>query len=268
VPPVVDKASYTYFVSADNGRGIGLGGVLGLGMNEPGLLTPSGLPILEGGRYFSHGDAAEALLPVSAAAAMGLSTDDVGEATLNYRGRELRLVGLLDDSRLSSLEDIDQRPILPMQALQPGGSGNAADPEDAGADSDGGIFYVDTSQLMILPLGTSRALGAEPYSVAVRLKEGASPWKAIDTLLTVTAAKFWIASSKEFKVGAEQKGALSAGVYYVGSGYKTSLGGMARLIVPILIAGTIILNTMLGSVYERDREAENRSSGAILATTP
>ncbi|MCK5557479.1 MAG: FtsX-like permease family protein, partial [Candidatus Hydrogenedentes bacterium] len=43
-------------------------------------------------------------------------------------------------------------------------------------------------------------------------------------------------------------------MFYVGSGYRTSIGGLTRLIIPLIIAATIILNTMLGSVYERKSE--------------
>jgi hypothetical protein len=57
-----------------------------------------------------------------------------------------------------------------------------------------------------------------------------------------------------FQVGAEGRTTKKPGVYYVGSGYRTSIGGLSRLIIPILIAGTLVMNTMLGSVFERKQE--------------
>jgi hypothetical protein len=74
-------------------------------------------------------------------------------------------------------------------------------------------------------------------------------------MLTATAAKLYIASRETFVVGDPEKGkATKPGVYFIGSGYRTSIGGLSMLIVPLLIASTIILNTMLGSVFERKKE--------------
>ena len=46
----------------------------------------------------------------------------------------------------------------------------------------------------------------------------------------------------------------------------TSLGGLANLAIPILIAALIVLNTMLGSVYERFREIGIFSSVGLAPT--
>jgi hypothetical protein len=107
---------------------------------------------------------------------------------------------------------------------------------------------------MILPVDTARSFGAEPFSISARLKKDVTLWSVVDRILTVTEAKFFLASDAPFAVGSEGRRTLASGAYYIGSGYRTSIGGLARLIIPLLIAGTIILNTMLGSVYERRAE--------------
>jgi ABC-type antimicrobial peptide transport system permease subunit len=43
-------------------------------------------------------------------------------------------------------------------------------------------------------------------------------------------------------------------VYLYSTIGATSVGGMSELFIPILIAALIVMNTMLGSVYERVRE--------------
>jgi hypothetical protein len=57
-----------------------------------------------------------------------------------------------------------------------------------------------------------------------------------------------------FKIGSKDAPDVSPGIYFIGSNYSTSIGGLAVLIIPLIIASTIILNTMLGSVYERKNE--------------
>ena len=94
----------------------------------------------------------------------------------------------------------------------------------------------------------------QPYSISAKLKEGEKLWPVVDELLTITnASKFFISSTEPFKI-ADGDRDTTPGVYYVGEGYRTSIGGMAFLIIPLLISSTIILNTMLGSVYERKAE--------------
>jgi phosphosulfolactate phosphohydrolase-like enzyme len=51
---------------------------------------------------------------------------------------------------------------------------------------------------------------------------------------------------------------------------RTSLGGVSNLLIPILIAALIVMNTMMGAVYERFREIGLQPAGeegaASLAT--
>jgi len=76
----------------------------------------------------------------------------------------------------------------------------------------------------------------------------------MDIILTSTMAKFYMGSLKPFSAGDNKDQKVAPGAYYIGSNYKTSVGGLAALLIPLFIASTIILNTMLGSVYERKKE--------------
>jgi hypothetical protein len=79
-------------------------------------------------------------------------------------------------------------------------------------------------------------------------------WRWVEELLTATRAKFYVSSRAPFEAGEGSRRKIDAGVYYVGAGYRTSIGGLSVLVIPLLIASTIILNTMLGAVYERKSE--------------
>jgi len=229
-------------------------GILGLDPAEDGFLES--MPLLPGSRFFSTADAAEAILPASAAGALGLEAGDVG-TILNFNGHQLQLVGIVDDDRLRALRDLNDRPILPVKESSKGaqsGSNTAAATDTNSPDDGSGVFYVETSTLLLLPINFAQQLGAKPYSVSVRLREDIDLWSALERIMTSTSARFYVGSSTGFTVGSEGKRQTQAGVYYIGSGFRTSIGGLSRLIIPLLIAATIILNTMLGAVYERKSE--------------
>ncbi len=242
------------------GRRAQINAVLGLSAKEDGFLAP--MPVLSGGRFFSSDDAWEAVITLSMARALKLTSQDVGQVKLDFRGHQFTLVGILDDQQLMEIRDLNNWLILPIQKSEKQGTETAGAEMDVGkvaeeVQDDTGIIYVQTSSLLFLPEETSRQLGAQPFSVSLKFKDDTAIWSVVEKMLKATTAKFFVASKKAFRTGESDDQSLratAAGTYYIGSGYKTSIGGLARLLIPIIIAGTIILNTMLGSVYERKYE--------------
>ncbi|OGV66249.1 MAG: hypothetical protein A3K19_03785 [Lentisphaerae bacterium RIFOXYB12_FULL_65_16] len=254
-PKSYGTMSYPFPVVTSRGTTGQLDAVLGLSVADNGFV--SRMPVLSGGRFFSADDAHEALVPAGTAQALGLNRDDVGKTRLGFMGHSFTLVGILDDDEFRMMRDLSNRPILPIKDIQRSGWGGSE--EDASVKLDptaeeSGVFYAEMSALLVLPVETARELDAQPFSISVRLRDDAPVWPAIDRLLTATAAKFYVGSRAPFSLTEGGKRLNPAGTYYIGSGYKTSIGGLTRLIIPILIAGTIILNTMLGAVYERKSE--------------
>jgi hypothetical protein len=216
---------------------------------------------LVAGRHFSADDASEIILPAKAAEAMNLSVADVGRTTLRFHGADLALVGIADDQRLRLVRDMNPNlPFLPFLANQAMG-GPKKDPESLEiAEDDVSAIVADTASLVLLPATVAKNCGALPHSVSVRFLDevvagpGFHLWEEMDRLLTITHARFYIGSESAFKANSEAERVTQAGIYFVNSNYRTSIGGLARLIIPLLIAGLIILNTMLGTVYERKSE--------------
>jgi hypothetical protein len=237
---------------------IQLDAVLGLQPAEAQLL-PNGIPMIEGGRFFSSNEADEAVLPVGTANALKITKEMIGTAKVTIRGYELTVVGLADDEQLRALRELGNHPILPIKSIQTSAfvenvnEANLAN--DATMQDDSAVFRADTSALMLIPEGTCRRMGGQPYSVSVKFDDDlpGGLWPHVESLLQATRAKFFIGSRNRMTVGSAGH-KTSAGTYYIGTGYKTSVGGLSRLIIPLLIAATIILNTMLGTVFERKGE--------------
>ncbi|MBN1669850.1 MAG: ABC transporter permease [Kiritimatiellae bacterium] len=255
LPPQERDDTYPLPVWSEGGASAQIDAALGLATREDGFL---GAVPLAAGRFFSADDADEAVLPLGLARALRIVPEQLGRARIFFEGRLLTVVGFLDGNRFRALKDLNRRPLLPIKSTpqQPGGRSDldAVGLSEKG-EEDSGVFYVDTSSLLLLPVETAARLGAEPFSVSIRLADEAAIWPAVDRFLTISSAnKFFIGSRTPFAVGEATSHANEPGVYYVGEGYRTSIGGLSSLIVPLLIAATIILNTMLGSVYERRSE--------------
>ncbi|MDD5708065.1 MAG: FtsX-like permease family protein, partial [Kiritimatiellae bacterium] len=235
-------------------------GVLGLPMAEHGFLGP--LPLVAG-RYFSSDEAREAVLSSEAAEFLNIAPGELGKATVSIQGETLTVVGIIDGEQFRALRDLNGLPLTPILRLladgadqkqtkrrPSGGSSMRSDVEDMGS-----LFFANPDALLIMPVNTARRWGAQPYSISLKLPDNEPIWPVADLLLTITRARFYMSSRVPFTPAAEgERQTVSAGVYYIGSNYSTSVGGLAALIIPLFIASTIILNTMLGSVYERKKE--------------
>jgi hypothetical protein len=105
-----------------------------------------------------------------------------------------------------------------------------------------------------MPYHTLRNVGSgNPLqSVGVRFHEGVDERAEIEMFLSRLAVTLF--------AGIQEEGDDYIRVSIYSSLGMTSLSGMANLFVPILIASLIILNTMMGSVYERFREIAVYSS--------
>ena len=209
------------------------------------------------GRFFEADDAFEVILPQAVADTLGITPENFTAKQVRFRGIDFAIAGVLNDDLFNEIKDLNQRSIRPIK--------NLAQQQDQGDDftmgaQEGqektGVFFVDASSLLLLPVTMVERFGGGPYSVSVRFDDTSDIWPAIDELLTMSRAnKFYMASRQPFFVGEDKRGnAVEPGVYYIGEGYRTSIGGLSFPLIPLLIASTIILNTMLGSVYERKKE--------------
>lgn len=257
---LVPRAEAPLYVRTPAGGSGSFDGLIGLPAAENGFLAP--LPLISG-RFFSSDNAAEMVLCSSAAEVLDIDPKALGETTVTLMDRKLKVVGILDDSRFRTLKDINDAPLMPIKRVVKEQGAQEIDTETLLARGIGEkegteeqtFFYMDTSSLLIVPVDLARQIRARPYSVSVKFKREEPIWPSIDLILATTRAKFFVASMVPFTIGSgREASSIAPGIYYVGSNYKTAIGGLAKLLIPLLIAASIIINTMLGSVYERKKE--------------
>ncbi len=162
-------------------------------------------------------------------------------------GAELPVVGLIDDKSFARLTDIDGEQVSPVDRREEGWmkrSGTAfniyaADTYD----------HVEPENCVFVPCDFLMGSGGTLVSVAIAPEgrdeaERARRAEAVGkNLLSRLTKPIYIS-----------KGAALGGVTYALSSDANRVRGLGSLIVPMLICAMIVLNTMLGSVYERQRE--------------
>ncbi|UCC67751.1 MAG: M28 family peptidase [Armatimonadota bacterium] len=239
--------------------------VTGLSAAEPEV---TGLDeALTAGRWFEPEDVHAAIIPTRMAEAFHIKPADVGKVNIFLGGIPYDLIGIMNASEAKRRVDLDQEPLTPVDWIQmqrmsrQGGGQQAQQGQKSGFQE---YLHLSPDQVVFVPFETALNLGAEVESVAVSFGPTVAG-KAVDPELV-----------REVEARAQQvRETLWALMprlgfnLYAGTGDeirkwsaigRTSILGLEGVLIPILIAALIVLNTMLGAVYERVREIHIFSS--------
>ena len=230
-------------------------GVLGLSPQETEV---TGLDRgLIAGRWFLPGEEKVCILPSEMIGALNIDTREVGTAQVRVFGERFTVVGILDSKRMKALKDLDDEVITPADFAVTGGQAvqdmaKEEEREKQGLEDTKVVIkpfvHLEPANTLIIPYKTLRNIGSgNPLqSVAVRFSPGTDVRAEIETFLSRLAVTLFAGMHDE------EEDYIKVSIY--SSLGMTSLSGMANLFVPVLIAALIVLNTMMGSVYERLRE--------------
>ena len=250
--------------------------IVGLETAEEGFLQP--MPLVPGGRWFSSNDANEIVLSRKAAELLGITSDNMLGKEIEVNGRRLRLIGLLDDEALEKMRDLADVPLLPMleaPMAQPApgqqATKSSADVDLAGSLTGGpGTQIARTVDVAFVPIGVAIGSGDGTYrSLSVKYngfkdKDGNirsdddaanEAWKSANEFIQFQFARVSLGITKPItKTTDGVARRIDAAQYALASKSGTQFTGFFKVAIPIVLAATIILNTMLGSVMERRRE--------------
>ncbi|MFH1571831.1 MAG: ABC transporter permease, partial [Gemmatimonadota bacterium] len=217
-----------------DGRTAAVKALLGLEAREPEHSRVD--RALVAGRWLNPGETGACLLPEGRARELGIGPGEVGVAQVRILGAPYRVVGLLDAARLDAVRDLGGAPLTPLDvdAQQP-------DEPRLGWARAGGLAafsHLPAAQLAVLPAAAVARWGewARLAAVSVRLPPGGG-----ETTVNELAEE----------LGLNLFASLDGQRYLVNTVGVQVFAGRGELWVPLVIAGLIVLNTMLGSVYER-----------------
>jgi len=239
--------------------------LLGLETEEAAFLAPleSEEYMLPGSRWFSANDAEEILLSRRLAELLGLSVEDIGNTNLLLNGREYLLVGLFEDAAFEEIRDLRNLPLLPLKVDATQFSGEDAERGTADITQMPGVSVASPMEVALVPIDTARSLGPTTSRV---LGIKYLPLEGEDASATATrmwndAQEFLRFQDAYLGVGliapadrGLDRSPLDPGEYSIASGSSAGVAGGLKIIIPVILAATIILNTMLGAVMERKKE--------------
>lgn len=238
--------------------------LLGVELGDRDFIASLDAPefMAEGGRWFSANDAEEVILSRRMADLLGISSDDFAGERLMLNGRPYEIVALFEDEAVSELRDLRNLPFLPLKV-------DASQLAEGDTDSVGditqmpGISTASTLEVAILPVDTARSLGFTTnrvLSIKYLILEGETEadaaqrlWRDAQQFLRFQNAYLAVGLTQPVDRG-EDRPPLEPGEYAIASSTTAQVGGVLKIAIPVILAATIILNTMLGSVMERKKE--------------
>ncbi len=211
------------------------------------------------GRWFEPGEEKVCILPsdMITAANLDIALEDIGTAQVRVFGDFFTVIGILDSRRMKDLKDLDDEILTPADFAVTGGQAVQEIAEEEQREKQGledtkvvikPFVHLEPANTLIIPYETLRNIGSgNPLqSVGVRFNEGIDEREQVEDFLSRLAVTLF--------AGIKEKGDEYVKVSIYSSLGTTSFSGMSNLFIPILIASLIVLNTMMGSVYERFRE--------------
>ena len=195
------------------------------------------------------------ILPNGVANSLDIAEDDVGKAKVKIYGADFTVVGVLGIG-FKDMVDNDGEELTPVdyQIMQ--------QQQQRGLQGDETLegelqkyLHLTPDSIAILPYDVVMNQGGQLKSVAVNMDVGpeGEEDKPVAGLLAEDKLDLIMGPlmnriALDFFVGKGKN------VYLYSSIGMTSFSGMSNLFIPILIAALIVLNTMLGAVFERTRE--------------
>lgn len=213
--------------------------ILGLHSDEP-LISNLDDYLLDGGRWFGENERAACLLPSELATRLNITPEDVGNVTVEILGTTYTVVGLLDSERLDAYRDLDDEGIMPTSFAMTQQMASSME-EEMYMSTMKSAEHIQSRNVLILPYQQTIDLNGSPRSVAITGFEDEAIFKSsIESFMSRVVLAMFVGIGENVEV-------------YSSLG-TTSVTGISNLIIPILIAAMLVLNTMMGAVYERSRE--------------
>ena len=235
-----------------------------VGMNEAEPEVSGINRYLQYGKWFNPADAGEwptewpyaIVLPKGMAELLKITESDMGKATVSVYGADFTVVGVLGIG-FKDLTDNDGEELTPVdyQLMQQQRSRGATGDETLEGELQK-YLHLTPDSVAILPYEVVMNQGGTLRSVAVNMEPQTDDPQLLSSIdkLDLIMAPLMNRIALDFFVGRDKD------TYLYSSIGMTSFSGMGNLFVPILIAALIVLNTMLGAVYERVREISIYSS--------
>ena len=207
---------------------------------------------LTAGRWFSSSDAEECIVPSDLAKKLEITPADAGHVALRVRDRLLQVAGIIDSAKLIELMDLNAEPITPIDYTVVQTTSKSK--QETASDH---YRHFLPEYTLLVPYGVAKSFGRSVggsftlASVAVAMDRPAH--RATAGGLTEDATERIIRRFMSSKAVNLYAGIGGRSYFYNVPG-MLSFSGLKSIALPLAIAFLIVLNTMLGAVYERFKD--------------
>lgn len=219
---------------------LNLKGVVGLSPQEAQVTHADSTLIA--GRWFNVSDTYSAILPKTIADQLGITAADVGKATVDFSGVPYMVIGILDPDKLMGIKDLDSEELTPVDFTSAQNQNSASQAKSSYQQ----FTHVDAATIMFVPYNTLYDLGGDYRSVAIDFGTKAITNDELHKLMP--------------RLDMNLYAGMDGKIHRFSAIQSTNPGGDASITIMIVLASLIVLNTMLGSVYERIKEIKTFSS--------
>ncbi len=224
---------------------------------EEAMITEPQAALEEGGRWFTKDDTLACIMPQEMAEKLEIQPNDVGNVFVSVFGTRLRVIGIIDSDRFKHVEDLDGEQITPvdyllMQEQQAQRQSMQAGDEQMSEDELREYIHLTPDAVLLVPYNFVINAGGTLRSVAIGIPETDSVREYLDSLMKRIELNLYAGIGKE--------------TYLCSSVGTTGVQGASDVLIVVLIAALIVLNTMLGSVFERTNEIHIYSSLGLAPT--
>lgn len=244
--PIIGERAYIDLERVERGRiwASYAYALLGVSAEEPQVMGVDILLRGEQSRWFRPGEQDACILPVAMAELLGISREEVGQAQVLLMGQLYRVVGLIDGAALDLRRDLDGESLMPVDTVAEAKKIQelaGMDPRLTGTAAIETFTHLPADNVVLLPYQHVIDLGGTLRSAAIAgFQDRESLVTAVEEFVSRVAVPVFVGESERVRVFTSMGSA--------------SVSGLGNLVVPLLIAALIVLNTMMGAVYERDRE--------------
>ena len=218
--------------------------MLGLTPAEGEITKPQDY-MIPGSRWITPEDKNVCILPEGVAKALGVTPADIGKTSVSVFGNEMRVIGILSSSRYKGAQDLDGEVLTPVDFLvMQQQMAQQQVEESRGRSMKGGemqeYIHLVPDAIVIVPYQFAMDHNATLRSVAIATPDDTAANAVLNKLIT--------------RVELNLYAGVGGKTYLCSAVAATGFSGMSNVLIPIFIAAAIVLNTMLGSVYERVKE--------------
>lgn len=193
---------------------------------------------LTAGRWFREGDTYAAIIPGAIATALEVTPEDVGKAKIVFSGVEYTVIGIIDNKKFKDITDLDREPLTPVDFILMQKLG--AQGKTMGEAGFREYIHLEPDTCFFVPYQTLMNLGGEIRSIAIDFVTPEEVKQVLEKLMP--------------RLGLNLYAGLGDRTFRYSSIAAKTGKGFSVVFIPIMIAALIVLNTMLGSVYERVKE--------------